>query len=177
MFRNSICAILLVASAAVAQDGSDPDSLWTQATLYRDEWGSPHIFADNYRSMAFAFGYAHAEDHLETMLMAYRVANGRAAEVWGRRAAASDEFAIRMNHAGLARRAYLDADAATRDLCEGFALGVNTWLLENIDRAPPWAEGVGPSDILAFLHYYLMSMAPLDIPGMGQERVPRAKAN
>ena len=62
----------------------DPAALWEQATIYRDEWGVPHIQADNLVAMSFVFGYAQAEDHIEAMLKAYRIANGRASEVYGR---------------------------------------------------------------------------------------------
>ncbi len=157
--------ILLVAACdfqtAGAQDEASP---WAHATLYRDEWGTPHVYADDARSLAFAFGCAQAEDHLEAMLAAYRVANGRAAEVFGESFAASDEFALKMAHATLAQKAYESLDPLTRDLCEGFATGVNAWLVDHPDQAPSWADGVKPQDILALLHCYLMSMAPFDLP-------------
>jgi acyl-homoserine-lactone acylase len=57
-------------------------------------------------------------------------------------------------------------DGQTRDLCEGIALGVNAWLYENPDKAPPWTEGVQPWDVLALLHSYLTSMAPFDLPNV-----------
>lgn len=133
--------------------------------MYRDEWGTPHVFAQNFRALAFAFGYAQAEDHLAEMLVAYRIANGRASEIFGENYVPSDEFALKMGHAKLAQRALAEAGAVTRDLCEGFALGVNSWLVENRAAAPPWAEGMSPADVLALMHSYLMSFAPFDIPG------------
>jgi acyl-homoserine-lactone acylase len=154
------------ACAASGQGGvyDDPLVLWQQVTLYRDAWGVPHIYGDTPRALAFAFGYAQAEDHLAQMLLAYRVANGRAAEVFGEPYAASDEFAIRMGHADLAEKALRAADPVTRDLCEGFAMGANAWWIEHIDQVPAWADGVRPADILALLHCYLMSFAPFDHP-------------
>lgn len=142
----------------------DPGWLWNEAVLYRDEWGVPHIFADNTRAMAFAFGYAQAQDHLEPMLLAYRYALGRAAEVIGVEAEEADRLAIRLNHAGLAYEAYSKADPVTRDLCEGFALGVNTWITEHPEMAPAWTDGVHPADVLALLHRYIVSQAPFDYP-------------
>lgn len=158
-------ALALHCAAALAQmPSNDTHGLWDQAVLYRDEWGVPHVYADNPRAMAFAFGYAQAEDHIERMLIAYRIANGRAAEIFGDEMAAADEFAIKLGHAELAWHAYEMADGITRDLCEGFALGVNTWLTEHPDQAPAWAEGVHPADILALMHRYLLSQAPFDYP-------------
>ncbi len=163
--RIVLILVLLLPLEARAQGINDPNVLWQYATLYRDEWGTPHIYADNLRAMAFAFGYAQAGDHLEDMLVAYRIANGRASEVFGPSFADSDVFALKMGHAELARAALSNADSITIDLCEGFAIGVNAWLVENAAKSPAWAEGVRPEDVLSLMHYYLMSMAPLDLPG------------
>ncbi len=161
-----LVGLVALALSAFAQGPDSPLVFWTQVTLYRDEWGTPHVFGDNPRALAFGFGYAQAEDHLGPMLMAYRVANGRAAEVLGEYYAASDEFSLKMGHAELAQAALAEADPLTRDLCEGFALGVNAWIVEHPDRVPAWANGVKPVDVLALMHCYLMSMAPFDLPGV-----------
>ena len=169
MLRNAfvlgvLCAFAVIPGTGGAQE--DADSPWGHAALYRDEWGTPHVYAENPRALAFVFGYAQAEDHLEAMLAAYRIANGRAAEVFGESYAASDEFSLKMGHAALARNIYASLDPLTQDLCEGFAMGVNSWLVEHAEQAPPWADGAKPQDILALLHCYLMSMAPFDLPGV-----------
>lgn len=142
------------------------EDLWAQATLYRDEWGVPHVYARTPRGLGFAFGYAQAEDHAEPMLLAYRAVTGRLAEVKGEEAAASDAFALRMGHGQLAERALAELDDVTRELCEGFALGVNAWLASNIDKVPEWAEGVSPYEVLALWHAFLTGQAPLDLPGV-----------
>src|SRR5262249_12684281 len=54
-----------------------------QATIYRDEFGIPHIFADTLESAAYGVGYAQAEDRLEELLKNYRRANGTMSEVFG----------------------------------------------------------------------------------------------
>ena len=165
VLRALTLALLLGLIPAYAQGPDDPLVLWQRAAVYRDEWGTPHVYAGDFRALGFAFGYAQAEDHLEAMLLAYRVANGRAAEVFGEYFAQSDEFALKMGHAMLARDAFPSLDPVTRDLCEGFAIGVNAWIVERADSVPPWVDGVEPADPLALLHCYLMSMAPFDLPG------------
>lgn len=161
-----VAGLCFLALAAPAQIPDEASLLWTQATLYRDEWGTPHVYAETPRALGFAFGYAQAEDHCEAMLMAYRTANGRAAEVMGEKMAKSDEFALRMGHARLAEQAFAALDEPTAELCIGFAMGVNTWLLEHQDTAPVWADGVKPSDPLALWRAFVFSMAPLDLPGV-----------
>ncbi|GMW01269.1 MAG: hypothetical protein AMXMBFR84_24060 [Candidatus Hydrogenedentota bacterium] len=160
----TILLVLAVVPQSPAQAPVDPFALWEQATVYRDEWGVPHVYAASPRAMAFAFGYAQAEDHLESMLLAYRYAQGRVAEVMGEAYAPNDEFALKMGHHVLATASYPQADPVTRELCEGFALGVNAYLINHPDRAPAWAEAVNPEDILALMHAYLMSFAPFDLP-------------
>jgi len=166
------CLLLVLGAASVANAQPMHDALWAEATLYRDEWGVPHVQASTPRGLGFAFGYAQAEDHLESMLMAYRICNGRAAEVLGESMAPSDEFSIRMGHARLARQALERLAPDTAALCTGFAMGVNAYLVDHEDRAPAWADGVQPWDPLALWHAFVTSFAPLDLPGV--ERPARA---
>lgn len=168
---------LTLAFSATAQPPNDPAAMWNETTLYRDSYGVPHIQSASARGMAFAFGYAQAQDHLEPMLMAYRVALGRAAEVGGEPFAESDAFAVKIANAEVAAAAFTTADPITRDLCEGFALGVNAWLLENQHLAPAWAEGVQPKDVLAWWHYLMVASAPFDLPGVYGPPAPLERAN
>lgn len=170
-FAAALIALVLAPIPASAL--SDPEGLWQQVTVYRDQWGVPHVYGETPRAMAFGFGYAQAEDRLPTLLMAYRVANGRAAEVMGPSYAESDAFALRASHAELAALAWPNADPVTRNLCEGFALGVTAWMVDHPGEAPPWASGgVRPQDVLAFWHCYIMGFAPFDLPGEWRRNPP-----
>lgn len=187
MFRGGLRSLFLVAAIgggfwltilpAAAQVAAGPAGLWNDATLYRDEYGTPHIHAGSVRGMAFAFGYAQAEDHLEAMLMAYRVAMGRAAEIGGEAFAESDAFAIKIANAQVSSTALAAADPMTRDLCEGFALGINAWILDHQNAVPAWTEGVQPVDVLAWWHYLMVVSAPFDLPGVYHPRRPLERAN
>jgi acyl-homoserine-lactone acylase len=151
----------LLASTALAQ--AAVDDMWSRVTVYRDQWGVPHVYAQDAHALAFGFAYAQAEDHLDPMLLAFRMANGRAAEVLGEGYAESDELALRMQHGALAYDAFAAADDATRALCAGFSEGIHAWMADNPDRTPKWAEGIRPSDVLALMHYFLLSQAPFDL--------------
>ena len=86
-------AIIAVCVPVWAQDDIPLETqLWGEASLYRDEWGVPHVYAQTPRGMGFAFGYAQADDHIEPMLLAYRAVTGRLAEVQGEAAAELDRF-------------------------------------------------------------------------------------
>ena len=43
----------------------DFDPIAAQVTIYRDEYGVPHIVGETEEATFFGYGYAQAEDHLE----------------------------------------------------------------------------------------------------------------
>ncbi len=163
---RAIAAVCLAGFFAVVSAGAQTPSsdVWRDVALYRDEWGVPHVYADNPFALAYAFGYAQAEDHAEHLLLAYRMANGRLAAVLGESYADSDVFSLKMGHGRLARELLPTLDPITQALCEGFAMGVNAWLIEHPGALPDWADGVQPGDVLALWHAFVMSMAPFDLP-------------
>ncbi len=166
--------MLLLARAAL---GQAPSQLWTEATIYRDHWGVPHVYAENPQALAFAFGYAQAEDRLETIMRAYRIVTGRAAAVFGPDYAESDAFALKLGHSDLAVHALENASPLTLDLCEGFALGINAWIADHPAQVPDWADGARPADVLALMHCYLMSFAPFDLPELFHRPAPAYSGN
>src|ERR1700681_1119745 len=59
------------------------DPLAQSVTIYRDNFGVPHIVGETEQAAFFGYGYAQAQDHLERMMLQYRDAQGRRAEVLG----------------------------------------------------------------------------------------------
>src|SRR5215207_4466788 len=51
--------------------------------IYRDDFGTPHIFAGTNRGLFEAYGYAVAQDRLWQLELNRRAARGRLAEVFG----------------------------------------------------------------------------------------------
>ena len=80
-------AVLILISVALiapfAAQSSPKTSPNGEATVYRDDYGIPHVFAPTLESAAFGIGYAQAEDRLEELLKNYRRANGTMAEAFG----------------------------------------------------------------------------------------------
>ena len=60
-----------------------PDPLAAKVSIYRDDFGVPHIVGETEEATFFGYGYAQAQDHLERMMLEYRDAQGRRAEVRG----------------------------------------------------------------------------------------------
>ena len=78
-----------------------------EATLYRDTWGVPHVYADSEAAGYYALGYAQAEDRLEDIYLAIREATGRMAEVKGKGALEND-YLMRLFHNDTLHGKYLD---------------------------------------------------------------------
>ena len=57
-----------------------------------DDYGVPHIYAQNEDDLFYAFGYVQAQDRLAQMEIVRRLADGRLAEVFGAKALSSDKF-------------------------------------------------------------------------------------
>ena len=55
-----------------------------EVTVYFDDYGIPHIYAQNERDAQFALGYVHAQERLFQMEMIRRLASGRLSEVLGK---------------------------------------------------------------------------------------------
>lgn len=66
--------------------------LKNEVEILYDDYGVPHIYAQNEEDLFYAFGYAHAQDRLFQMELLRRLADGRLAELFGEKAVASDKF-------------------------------------------------------------------------------------
>jgi acyl-homoserine-lactone acylase len=133
-----------------------PDQ-WTelarQVTIYRDRYGVAHVFGRTDASTAFGFGYAQAEDNWPRLEDNYVRALGRLAEVAGAQAIWEDRLNRTLEIPRLAREEYRRLDPRSRALVDGFAAGINFWLMRHpavhrrlLRRVEPWYP-------LAFIRY------------------------
>ncbi|MGB9593038.1 MAG: penicillin acylase family protein, partial [Anaerolineae bacterium] len=76
--------------------------LQAEVRVLRDEWGIPHIYAQNNHDLFFAQGYVHAQDRMWQMEFWRRIGMGRLAEILGKSALESDKFLRTMGFARIA---------------------------------------------------------------------------
>ena len=95
--------ILFPGSGLWRAPGEVPDSetlyvntLSKEVTIYRDEWGVPHIYAETEADLSFALGYVHAQDRMFQMDMARRTVRGLLSEVVGEDALPTDKYNLAM---------------------------------------------------------------------------------
>ncbi|MHA1489973.1 MAG: penicillin acylase family protein [Promethearchaeota archaeon] len=74
----------------------DIPELEDDVTVYRDEWGIPHIYASHENDLFFAQGYCHAQDRYFQMDMWRRQVRGKMSEVVGEMYLSQDKFNLAM---------------------------------------------------------------------------------
>jgi len=63
-----------------------------EVKVYFDEYGVPHIYAENQKDAYLAKGYLHAQDRLWQMELMRRIAAGRLSEIFGKEMVKTDKF-------------------------------------------------------------------------------------
>lgn len=104
-------------------------------SIFRDEWGIPHIQAMTTADAFIAQGYVHAQDRLWQMDSARRQMEGRWSEWVGPSGIAADKLARRLRAAAASKRDYDALGDDARLMVDSYAAGVNAYLSE--DRPLP----------------------------------------
>ena len=119
--------------------------LTASVTIARDDNGVPTIAGADRNDVAYATGFAHAQDRYFQMDLLRRVASGELAEVFGARALPVDREHRLHRFRARAEQAVLAMSAADRALLERYAAGVNDGLANLGTRPFEYAlVGVGP---------------------------------
>ena len=133
----AIAAILLMVSIGLACAPTPPPEPEPEvrATIVRDDYGVPHVFADTKADLAFGAGYAMAEDRLWQADVLRRAATGRLAEFG--LATVEDDAATRTLWYSLdeLQEIYDDWDPGTgyehlKDMIEAYVDGINAYITE-----------------------------------------------
>ena len=106
------------------------------ATLERDARGRPTITGRSRTDLAFATGYAHAQDRFFQMDLSRRFAAGELSELFGTLALKQDTRTRRFGFRAVARRVIESAPPAEREVVEAYTRGVNAGLEGLASR--PW---------------------------------------
>lgn len=113
------------------------DGLIDDVEILRDEWGIPHIYAQNVDDLFFAQGFTQAQDRLWQLEMWRRIGEGRLSEILGPRALEHDRLARLVKYRG----PWDDSEFASyhpegRRIFTAFAAGVNAFIDQRKDEWP-----------------------------------------
>jgi acyl-homoserine-lactone acylase len=159
-----------------------------QVTIYRDNFGVPHIVGETEEAAFFGYGYAQAQDHLEKMMLQYMDAQGRLSEVLGFNYLGRGylhfipyeyrwdgdylQRLLRTKKAVIENRTEIDPE--TYKVLSGFAAGVNAYITENRARIPAWIQPVTAEDVEAeersnYFRFYSINEALVKLTELPQE--------
>lgn len=105
-------------------------NLTKETTVYYDDYGVPHIYADNQKDAMTTLGYVHAQDRLWQMELMRRIAPGRLAEIFGTPVLKTDQFfagiGIDENSAKAVKQ--MDKKSPTYILAQAYLDGINQYI-------------------------------------------------
>ena len=128
-----------LATASLAQISGELDVPGLQASveILRDEWGVPHIYAQNDDDLFFAQGYVMAQDRLWQMEMWRRWHEGRLAEIFGPEALPYDRRTRLMMFRGpWDETEWTSYHPDAKRLFTAHANGVNAYIAQQRDNLP-----------------------------------------
>ncbi len=103
-----------------------------ETTVYFDDFGVPHIYANSQKDAMVALGYVHAQDRLWQMELMRRIAPGRLSEIFGSKLVKTDKFfaGLGINENSEKAIAKLDKNSQAYQLAMAYLDGVNQYMEE-----------------------------------------------
>lgn len=157
----------------------DPERLAAAVTIYRDEWGVPHIDGENDEAAVFGLAHAQAEDYFWQVEDTYIASLGRAAEASGGNARHGDLLNRAFQIVPEAKKDFATCDEKTRRVCEAYAAGLNHFLATHPEVTPRLLTRFEGWHVLAcnrhiFLDFTLMThFLPREYMGSADPSQPR----
>lgn len=153
--KRALLIVILLSLVIPFAASSNTTAANDEATIYRDEYGIPHVYAQTLEAASFAIGYAQAEDRLEELLKNYRKANGTMSEVFGSDYYRSDLIQRMWRHAEISREKYNEVSPKMRACMESFQDGIKLFMKEHPEQVPKWAQEIHPWDVIALGRYII----------------------
>jgi penicillin amidase len=104
--------------------------------IYRDEFGVPHLVAEDEHDAFFAQGYVHAQDRLWQMDLARRAGEGRLSEVLGTRTLQFDKMLRTIGFQRIAERLEAHISPTSKEILQAYADGVNECIRRQKGKYP-----------------------------------------
>lgn len=106
------------------------ENIENETTVFFDDYGIPHIYAENQQDALTTLGYVHAQDRLWQMELMRRIAPGRLSEIFGEAMLKNDEFFVKLGieEASLNSIKELDKNGEVYQLATAYLKGVNQFI-------------------------------------------------
>lgn len=151
------------AEEARAPSGSelvDAEALAKSVTIYRDEWGVPHIDGPTDESVCFGFAYCQAQDYFWQLEDSYILGLGRYAEVHGNAGLKGDVLNRAFEVPARSQADFEKLDPKMQRVCAAFTAGINYYLAKHPETKPrlithfePWHTLAMGRGVVLTWHY------------------------
>jgi len=103
-----------------------------KTTVYFDDFGIPHIYADNQEDALTVLGYVHAQDRLWQMELLRRISPGRLSEIFGEKLLKNDKLYVSLGIEEASEKAIndLDKNSEVYKLMVAYLEGINQFINE-----------------------------------------------
>ncbi|MFK5983213.1 MAG: penicillin acylase family protein [Flavobacteriaceae bacterium] len=103
-----------------------------ETIVYYDDYGIPHIYAENRLDATTTLGYVHAQDRLWQMELMRRISPGRLSEIFGEDLIENDTFfaSLGIDEAAEISISKLDKNSEVYKIMEAYLKGVNQYMDE-----------------------------------------------
>lgn len=110
------------------------DVVHQETTVYFDDYGIPHIYANSHLDAVTTLGYVQAQDRLWQMELMRRIAPGRLSELFGEDLIKNDQFFINIGIDEYSKKSVADLDITSSEyqLLEAYLKGVNKYIDEGV---------------------------------------------
>jgi len=138
IFIIAVLAIFVLAGGWIYYNSLKPSysgqiklaNIEKETTVYFDDFGIPHIYAENQLDAHTALGYVHAQDRLWQMELMRRIAPGRLSEIFGKDLLKNDQFfaSLGLEEASKKSIEKLDPESEVYKLATAYLNGVNQYI-------------------------------------------------
>ena len=154
--RSTLPLYAFLAALGVSASAATPPALIAKSiTIYRDNYGVPHVYGPTDASCIFGYIYAQAEDNFWQIEDSYIRALGRASEIYGDKTLDDDRLVRALEIPKLAQAEYDRSSPETKKLLEASAEGLNYFLARNLQVKPRLITHFEPWHVFAFNRYAL----------------------
>jgi acyl-homoserine lactone acylase PvdQ len=126
-----------------------------RATIYRDTWGVPHIYADREEDGWYALGYATAHDEMDWILRITLAARGEAAAAVGKEGLEYDIASRLWRHASESKAGLARLSPELRRNYERWVQGFTRYMKEHPAEVPAWAPTLSAADLVGISRWLL----------------------
>lgn len=159
--RRSISCLALAAAVFTGSCGpaTGPDTAPGRVSIFRDEWGVPHVYAELEEDGYFGLGYTMAEDHLERFCRSVLMARGELAaaigaepipDMPGMPAVELDAQSRMWRILEVSKESLGRLEPQLLTDYQAYAAGFRRWMAEHPDSVPGWApQDISAADVVA----------------------------